>query len=612
MTRESTSLRRVCVVGSGVAGLAGALELATRGVAVDIISCAPPSRSASVLFRDGIGAALSEGDAKDSAAVHASDMAVAANTSAALPVLRHMAAEAPTIVALLERMGVPFDRTPEGLLAAHATPGSSFARSVGAGSVTGHHVLLALDEQLRRMERELVRDARGAAIAGEPLVRRLVPFELVGLVRDDAGVVVGVVAQDLRSMTVAAFPYDAVLLASGGYEGLFADSAGSRSSLGGGIAVALVEGAVLADADATFSHPLAIAGRSKLVALPDALRAQRARIFAAKATAASVDIAALPERERVYVTPLADLASPPGAAIAVKAIAEAQAKHGTVYLDLSHKKSDRALCARFADVASLCEHWTTKGLFDGPLPIRPAITRTLGGLFVDHEAGADGALRASSPRSQATSIPGLYAAGGAACAPVTADAPASDLLLCDLHGGRLAAEGVLAYRAAMAKSAFDLPKSLFDGAQKRCDEAYGALLKQAQDDKDAEDPRVVHADLQALMSKLAPQHDAAGIVDAAAAVDALEARASHAKSADSASYANQEVPFRRRLTGGLSLAKAALVSARTRAEAEAGSRRVFTRLRDGTLEVVRSVEYAAAGKAVSVSDSVPSVETPDG
>jgi succinate dehydrogenase / fumarate reductase flavoprotein subunit len=605
MTRESTSLRRVCVVGTGVAGLAGALELATRGVAVDIISCAPPSRSGSALFRDGIAAALSEGDAKDSPAVHAADMALATNTKAALPVLRDMAEQAPAIVALLERMGVPFDRTPEGLLAAHPAPGSSLARSVGAGSVTGHHVVLALDEQLRRLERDLVRDARGAAIAGEPLVRRLIPFELVGLVRDDAGVVVGVVAQDLRSMTVAAFPYDAVLLATGGYEGLFADSAGPRSALGSGIAIALAEGAVLADADSTFCHPLAIAGPSKLAALPDSLRAQRARIFAAKVSAPGVDVASLPERERVYITALADLASPPAAALAVRAIADAQAKHGTVYLDLSHKKSDRALCARYADIASLCERWTAKGLFDGPLPIRPAVARTLGGLFVDHEVGADGALLASSVRSQATSIPGLYAAGGAASAPFMASAPASDLLLSDLYGGRLAAEGVIAYRSAMAKSAFDLPKSLFDGAQKREDDAYAALLDRS--DENTEDARVIHAELRALLSKLAPHRDAAAVDEVASAIETLEDRASRAKSADMASYANLEVPFMRRLVRALSLAKATLASDQARAGDE-HSRRVFTRLREGAVEVVRTVEYAAAGKAVSVSDRVSSGE----
>ncbi len=608
MTRESTSLRRVCVVGSGVAGLSAAVALATRGAAVDVMSAGAPMRSGSAGFRDGIAAALAEGDVKDSAELHASDMARAASATAALPVLRDMAEQAPIIVALLERMGVPFDRTPEGLLAAHPAPGSSVARSFAAGSVTGHRVVLALDEQLCRLEGELVRDARGAAIAGEPLVRRLVPFELVGLVRDDAGVVVGVVAQDLRSMTIAAFPYDAVLLATGGYEALFADSSGSRSSLGSGIAVALAEGAVLADADAVFSQPLGIAGPSKLAALPDSLRAQRARIFAAKSSAPTVDIASLPERERVYVTPLADLASAPTAAAVVRSIAEVQAKHGTVHLDLSHKKSDASLCARFADVAALCERFTTKGLFDGTLPIRPAVTRTLGGLFVDHEVSADGTLRAASPRSQATSIAGLYAAGGAASAPFSAEAAASDLLLSDVHSGRLAAEGVLAYRDAMAKSAFDLPKSLFDGAQKRCDDAYAASLEPAESATVSENASAIHADLCELMSKLAPVRDAAGVADGGAAIAALEARASLAKSADDASYANQDAPFLRRVTGALPLAKAAFASANARAERDDASRRVFVRLADGTPEIVRTVAYSAAGKPVSVSDGTPKKE----
>ena len=602
MTRD-TSVRRVCVVGSGVAGLSAALELASRGVAVDLLSARPASHAGGALFRDGIAAALAEGDAKDSPTAHASDMAAAAVGSAVMPVLRHMAEDAPIIVALLERMGVPFDRTPEGMLAVHRAPGSSIARSVAAGSVTGHHVIIALDEQLRRLEREPVRDARGASVPGETLVRRLIPFELVGLVRDDAGVTVGIVAQDLRSMTMAAFPYDAVLLATGGYAGLFADSGASRAALGSGIAVAIAEGAVLTDIDSVFSYPLGIAGPSKIAALPDSLRGQRARIFNAKEGTPAVDIAALPERERAYITPVADLESPPPAVEVVAAIAKARAKHGAVYLDLSHKKSDQALTARYADIAALCERWTGKGLFDGPIPIRPVVGRTLGGLFVDGEVGADDKLRAASARSQATSIPGLYAAGGAASSPFGTKAAACDLLLGDLHGGRLAAEGVVAYRLAMTKSAVDLPKSLFDGAQKRCEEAYEKLLARAEakSKDEPETARGIQAELATLLGALAPSRDPELLAEAVAAVDALEARAKRAPSADTASHENREAPFLRALTGGLVIAKAAIASAVARKEGDA-SRRIFMRVRDGAAEAIDSVTYVAAGKSVTVHD----------
>jgi len=602
---DNTSVRRVAVIGAGPSGLSAALELAARNIPVDIISRAPAQRSPSVGARDGIAAVLPYAAKGDSTDRHFLDIERAAAGLAVLPLVRAMVEEASSIVGLLDRMAVPFDRTPEGVLQAHASPGAACPRTFAAGSATGQHVVLALDEQLRRFEQELVRDPRGGVIPGEPLVRRLVPWDFVRVVQDDAGVAVGVVVQDLRSMAVAAFPYDSVLLATGGYAGVFVASVGGAPSLGAGLAGVFEQGAVMADAELLFAHPLAIVGPDKSRALPDFIRAESARVFSAKDAADSRDAGTIPERERAYLAALADLENPPLALVAARSIAEARVKSAPVYLDLSHRKADVRLRARLRGVSRMCERFAGKGLFDGPLEIAPAITRTLGGLYIDHETDTAGRLLQSSPRNHATSIPGLYAAGGAASGYHGAAAIAGDLLLADVFGGRLAASGVAAYRAAMMKSAFDLPKSVFDKAQKVAEEEYLALASQNQDVKESEDPHAIFAELCTTMSRdVGLLRDSEGLATAKSSIAELDERFTRAKCADSSSYTNQGGPFMRQLASAIRLAAITTESALSRRD----NRRTFVTFNEGAASLTHSFEYACAGKTVTVTDSAAQTE----
>src|SRR6478609_7219436 len=70
------------------------------------------------------------------------------------PPIMGMAAAAPGIVFMLDRMGVPFNRTPEGLLDFRRFGGTLFHRTAFAGATTGQQLLYALDEQVRRYESE--------------------------------------------------------------------------------------------------------------------------------------------------------------------------------------------------------------------------------------------------------------------------------------------------------------------------------------------------------------------------------------------------------------------------------------------------------------------------
>ena len=105
---------------------------------------------------------------------------------------------------------------------------------------------------------------------------------------------------------------------------------------------------------------------------------------------------------------------------------------------------------------------------------------------MDHEANDAGAIVRGSARNHATNIPGLYAVGDAACMYHGAQRLPGNGLLASAFGGTLAGLAVATYRAAMARSAFDLPRSIFEKAEKAEVEAYASAVSANQDAANAE------------------------------------------------------------------------------------------------------------------------------
>src|SRR5207245_5449532 len=118
------------------------------------------------------------------------------------------------IIDLLDRMGVPFNRTPEGLLDFRRFGGTLHHRTAFAGATTGQQLLYALDEQVRRYE-------------SEGKVTKYESWEFLSAVLDSNRVCRGICAMDLRSMEVRTFPADASIMATGGIGAIFGDSTNS-------------------------------------------------------------------------------------------------------------------------------------------------------------------------------------------------------------------------------------------------------------------------------------------------------------------------------------------------------------------------------------------------
>src|SRR3977135_3209075 len=211
---ESGQVRRVIVVGGGLAGLMTVIKLCEAGVPVDLFSLVPVKRSHSVCAQGGINASVDTNGEGDSPQVHLEETVYGGDFLANQPPVKGMCDAAPSVVFMLDRMGVPFNRTPEGLLDFRRFGGTLFHRTAFAGATTGQQLLYALDEQVRRYE-------------SEGRVTKYEHWEFLSAVLDAQGICRGICAMDLRSMEVRVFPADAIIIATGGIGAIFGKSTNS-------------------------------------------------------------------------------------------------------------------------------------------------------------------------------------------------------------------------------------------------------------------------------------------------------------------------------------------------------------------------------------------------
>src|SRR5690625_5206206 len=196
------SNRKIAVVGGGLAGLMAVIKAAEAGVKVDLFSIVPVKRSHSVCAQGGINGAVNTKGEGDSPWKHFDDTVYGGDFLANQPPVKAMCDAAPQIINLMDRMGVMFNRTPEGLLDFSRFGGTSVHRTAYAGATTGQQLLYALDEQVRRYE-------------VEGLVTKYEGWEYLGAILDDEGVSKGIVAQDIKSMEIKSYTSDVTIMATG-------------------------------------------------------------------------------------------------------------------------------------------------------------------------------------------------------------------------------------------------------------------------------------------------------------------------------------------------------------------------------------------------------------
>ena len=383
---------RIIVVGGGLAGLAAVIKIAEAGGTVDLFSIVPVKRSHSVCAQGGINAAKNlkgEGDTTDK---HFDDTIYGGDFLANQTPVKAMCEAAPGIIDLLDRMGVPFNRTPEGLLDFRRFGGTLYNRTAFAGATTGQQLLYALDEQVRRHE-------------ADGKVKKYEGWEFLSAVLDSKGVARGITALNLRSMELSSFPADAIILATGGIGAIFGKSTNSVVCTGSAQSAIFQQGAYYANGEFVQVHPTAIPGEDKLRLMSESARGEGGRVWVPRKAGDPRPFKQIPESERFYFLeewyPKYGNLVPRD--VATRAIHKVVYQEGLgldgqpmVYLDLTHIDRE-TLNRKLEGILEIYEKFVGDDPREVPMKIFPGMHYTMGGLWVDF--------------SQMTNIPGIFAAG---------------------------------------------------------------------------------------------------------------------------------------------------------------------------------------------------------
>ncbi len=632
---ENGKVRRVIVVGGGLAGLMTVIKLCEAGVPVDLFSLVPVKRSHSVCAQGGINASVNTKGEGDSPRVHLEETVYGGDFLANQAPVKGMADAAPGIVHMLDRMGVPFNRTPEGLLDFRRFGGTLFHRTAFAGATTGQQLLYALDEQVRRYETENVEDEKGIVIKGEKMVRKFEFWDFLSLVQDENGRAVGIVAQDLKTMDIEAFPGEAVCLATGGPGIVFGKSTNSVINTGTAAAAVYQQGACYANGEFIQIHPTAIPGADKLRLISESARGEGGRVWVPKDPKESRRGKDVPEKDRDYFL---EAKYPGYGNLVPRDIAARElflkcfhdgkgvynAKSGKneleVYLDLTHI-GEETLRRKLAGILEIYEKFVGEDPYHNPMRVFPAVHYSMGGLWVDFERReSDGGVVRGSARNQATNIEGLYAAGEVDYQYHGANRLGANSLLSCIYAGMEAGPAMATYIQTLNKSSNDLSSSLFEKAEKREKSNYNALLKM--DGK--ENAYQLHDEMALLMLRDCTIERHNDTLDKVIEkIDEIQDRFKNVGVTDTGARANQGAQFLRHFKNMTTIARVIATGARNRDESRGAHYKPAFKTRDdenwqrstlafhaeqgnGRSEVkfVREFDYTVAATSFHATDKV--------
>ena len=257
----------VMIIGGGLAGMAAAIKLAELECDVSIMSLLPVKRSHSVCAQGGINSVNDlTRQLGDSEWKHFDDTVYGGDFLQHQPPVKELAYWAPKIIDLMDRLGVTFNRTPEGFRDQRRFGGTLYQRTAFAGATTGQQLVYALDEQVRRWE-----------VTGH--IRKYEYWDFLGPVIDETGRCRGCVGQDLVSMEIRAFPADALVIASGGCGAIYGRSTNSVACNGAAVSRVYQAGGRYGNAEFIQVHPTAIPGADKLRLISESARGEGGRVW---------------------------------------------------------------------------------------------------------------------------------------------------------------------------------------------------------------------------------------------------------------------------------------------------------------------------------------------
>jgi succinate dehydrogenase / fumarate reductase, flavoprotein subunit len=383
----------VVIVGAGGAGMRAALESSSR-VRTAVLTKLYPTRSHTGAAQGGMCAALANVE-DDNWEWHTFDTVKGGDYLVDQDAAETMCREAIDAVLDLEKMGLPFNRTPDGRIDQRRFGGhtrnhgeAAVRRSCYAADRTGHLILQTLYQNCVK---------QGVEFFNEFYVLDLLLTEAAPGPQRAAGVV----AYELATGQIHVFAAKAVVLATGGFGKVFKTTSNAHTLTGDGMGVVWRKGLPLEDMEFFQFHPTGLAGLGIL--LSEAARGEGAILRNGQG-----------ERfmER-YAPTIKDLA--PRDIVARSMANEVRAGRGAgpnrdyVLLDLTHLAPEH-IDAKLPDITEFARTYLGVEPYTDPVPVYPTAHYAMGGVPTT--------VRAEVLRNNTDVVPGLYAAGEVACVSV--------------------------------------------------------------------------------------------------------------------------------------------------------------------------------------------------
>ena len=536
---------KIIVVGGGLAGLMATIRVAEAGIPVDLFSIVPVKRSHSVCAQGGINAAKNQKGEGDTVDKHFDDTIYGGDFLANQPLVKRMCEAAPGIIDLLDRMGVMFNRTPEGLLDYRRFGGTLYHRTAFAGATTGQQLLYALDEQVRRHE-------------FEGKVKKFEGVTFLSAVIDEGGVCRGICAMDLRSSEVKTHAADAVIFATGGNGAIFGRSTNSVVCTGSAQAALFQQGVDYANGEFIQVHPTAIPGEDKLRLMSESARGEGGRVWVPRNPAEKRAPRSIPDAERFYFLEewypkYGNLVPRDIATRAIHRIVY-QEKLGidgqpAVYLDVTHIPRE-TLDRKLEGILEIYEKFLGVDPRVEPMRVFPAMHYTMGGIWVNGE-------------DQASNVPGVYAAGECEYQYHGANRLGANSLVSCIFGGGIAGPAAVKYAKNLEKGAESTASAVFDSEKQRQEEKNQKLISQ----DGSENPIIIWRELGEVMTEhVTVTRINRNLQMADGKIRALQERYKKVNLSDRTKWSNQTLNFARELENMIILARVVTLGALARNE----------------------------------------------
>jgi fumarate reductase flavoprotein subunit len=434
----------VAIVGAGGAGLRAAIAVAEAdpGLSIALISKVYPMRSHTVAAEGGAAGVAKDNDSLDN---HFDDTVAGGDWLCDQDAVELFVNEAPRELTQMEHWGCPWSREPSGHIAVRPFGGMKVERTWYAADKTGFHMLHTLFQTSLKY----------------PSIRRFDEFYSTDLMVED-GRCRGVTAIDLRSGQMRLFRAKAVIIATGGAGRVFPFTTNGAVKTGDGMAMAYRAGVPLKDMEFVQYHPTGLPGTGILIT--EGARGEGGILVNRDGYRYLQDYNLgppdpWPRKKAMELGPRDRLS---------QAFWHEQKKgrtiespHGeVVHLDLRHL-GERKIDERLPMVRELASSYVGVDPVHEPIPVRPVVHYTMGGIDTDIDA--------------ATGLDGLFAAGECACVSINGanrlgSNSLTELLVFGARAGRGAAAQARAAGAEPDPSAIETQAK---AAQARISELFG-------------------------------------------------------------------------------------------------------------------------------------------